>query len=191
VAAHLEIAPTGRSKCRGCGRAIGMGERRIGDAFASPFADGVETTHWYHARCAAYKRPEVLLEAFAGTGPPADAAADAALAASARLGTAHRRLPRIDGAERAPTGRATCRLCKQKIDAKSWRIRLVIFDVGRFEPSGTVHAGCAAGYFGCSDLAELMARARHFAPSLGDGDAGELAAALAAGAPPAPPASRA
>jgi len=180
----MEIAPTGRSKCRGCGLAIGKGERRIGDAFSNPFADGAETTHWYHPRCAAYKRPEVLLEAFAAAGPPADADADAALAASARLGVAQRRLPRIDGAERAPSGRATCRACKQKIDAKTWRIRLVIFDEGRFEPSGTLHAGCAAGYFECQDRGELLARARHFAPALGDGDEAELAAALAASTPP-------
>jgi len=40
------------------------------------------------------------------------------------------------------------------------------------------------GYFECQDRGELLARARHFAPELGDGDEAELAAALAASTPP-------
>ena len=61
----FEPAASGRSKCRGCGRAIGRGELRFGERLANPFAEGAEMTLWFHPLCAAYKRPESMLEAIA------------------------------------------------------------------------------------------------------------------------------
>ncbi len=52
----FEPAPTGRAKCRGCGRPIEKGEARFGERIPNPFAEG-ETTLWFHPLCAAYKRP--------------------------------------------------------------------------------------------------------------------------------------
>ena len=95
----FEHASSGRSKCRGCGQPIARGELRFGERLPNPFADG-EMTHWFHPTCAAYKRPEPLLEGLKETQQSVPARE--ALESAARRSLAQRRLPRIDGAERAP-----------------------------------------------------------------------------------------
>ena len=97
-------APTGRSKCRGCGEPIAKGEVRFGESLPNPYAEG-EMTHWFHPLCAAYKRPDALLEALAGE---ADVAERGQLERAARQGMDHHRVARIDGAERASSGQARC-----------------------------------------------------------------------------------
>lgn len=166
----IEPAKTGRAKCRGCDRTIGKGELRFGERVPNVFGDG-ETTLWFHLRCGAFKRPEPFLEALSGSddGNDMDDAED--LAASAREGILHRRLPRLNGAERAPTGRARCRCCRQPIPRGAWRFPLVYFEEYRFEPSGFIHAGCASEYFGTTDLLD---RARYFSPALSEDDLREL-----------------
>ena len=68
----IEPATSGRAKCRGCGRPIDKGELRLGERLPNPYAEG-EMTLWFHPTCAAYKRPEALLEALAATGVAVDA----------------------------------------------------------------------------------------------------------------------
>jgi hypothetical protein len=156
----IEAAPTGRAKCRGCGGKIAALELRFGERLPNPFADG-ETTHWFHLDCAAFKRPEAFLEALAARQEPLDGSDR--LKSEATLGLAHRRLPRIDGAERAPSGRAACRSCREPIPKNAWRIRLVFHEDGRFVPAGYVHARCARAYFETTDV---LARVQRFAPDL-------------------------
>src|SRR4030042_208734 len=67
----IEAAATGRAKCRGCGGKIAALELRFGERLPNPFADG-EMTHWFHLDCAAFKRPEPLLEALAERKEPLD-----------------------------------------------------------------------------------------------------------------------
>jgi len=180
----FEPAPTGRAKCRGCGRAIAKGELRFGERLPNPFAEG-EMTLWFHPLCAAYKRPEAVLQALA-EAPPAGTDV-AALERAAGGSSAHRRLPRIDGAERAPSSQAKCRSCKQRIERGSWRIRLVFFEEGRFMHSGFVHLDCRKDYFEGNDvLAPLL----HFSPDLGDDDRAELEAVTRGTVSGPPPASR-
>ena len=168
----IEPAPTGRAKCRGCGRAIAAGELRFGERMPNPFADG-ETTLWFHPECAAMKRPEPFLEAVAALGEPLPDAER--LRAEAEAGLAHRRLPRVDGAERAPTGRAQCRSCREPIEKGAWRLPLVFFEDGRFSPGGFVHARCARAYF---ETADVLARVRRFRPELGESDLAAIRAEL-------------
>jgi hypothetical protein len=169
----IETATSGRAKCRGCDLKIAKGELRFGERLPNMFGDG-EMTLWFHPACAAYKRPEPFLEALSAGG--GDALRDLApLEAAAKLGIEHRRLPRVSGAERAPTGRARCRHCRETIDKGTWRIPLVYFEEARFEPSGFVHAACASAYFGTT---RLIDRATHFNAALGDDDVAELEAAL-------------
>lgn len=161
--AHLmESAKTARAKCRGCNGRIEKGDIRFGERVPNVFGDG-ETTLWFHLRCAAYKRPEPFLETLPGHENEIDDAE--ALAEAARAGIAHRRLPRLNGAERAPTGRARCRCCRQTIERGSWRLALVYFEEYRFEPSGFIHAGCASEYFGTADVID---RIRYFCPDLNE-----------------------
>ena len=76
---------------------------------------------------------------------------------------------------RATSGRATCRSCRETIDKGSWRIPLVYWEEGRFEPSGFVHAGCVAEYFGTTDI---LPRVRRFAPTLEEADLRDLEAEI-------------
>lgn len=163
----IEPATSGRAKCRGCGVAIDQGELRFGERYPNPYGDG-EATLWFHPVCAAYKRPEPLLEAL--TENPEEAQHDSLLQI-ASLGVRHRRLPRIDGAHRAPTGRARCRCCREMIPKDAWRIGLVFFEQARFEPAGFVHASCANDYFETTDILD---RLLHFSPDLTPDDLNEL-----------------
>jgi hypothetical protein len=166
----LERASSGRAKCRACTGKIAAGDLRFGERLPNPFADdGGEMTHWYHPACAAFRRPEAWLEL--------DAAALALienrdqLTDEARLGIAHRRLPRVATAEHAPTGRATCRACRELIEKGAWRIGLDFYQDGRFSPGGFVHARCATTYF---ETADILVRLRHFSPALTETDLQDL-----------------
>lgn len=170
----IEHASSGRAKCRACGGKIAAAELRFGERLPNPFADdGGEMTHWYHLTCAAYRRPEALMEVLqAADAPAAGEIADRdRLLDAARLGVAHRRVPRVNVAERAPTGRAACRACKTPIEKGAWRISIVFYEEGRFAPGGFVHATCAASYFETTDI---LPRLTHFTPSLSEADAAEL-----------------
>jgi len=173
----IEPAVTARARCRGCGKPIAAGELRFGERLPNPFADG-ETTHWFHLECAAFKRPEPFLEALTARTEPLDGAER--LEAEARGGLAHRRLPRIDGAERSPSGRAQCRSCREVIEKGEWRIPVVFYEEGRFSPAGFVHPRCSRAYF---ETADVLARIRRFAPNLTDEDLEELQAELDRPAP--------
>ncbi len=168
----IEPASSSRAKCRGCDQKIAKGELRFGERQPNAFGEG-EMTLWFHLDCAAYKRPEPFLEALENEKAVEDRER---LAAVAEFGIAHRRVPRINGAERAPSGRARCRSCKQLIERGAWRIALVYFEEFRFEPSGFVHATCAREYFETTDLIE---RIKHFSPNLNASDLDDLKLALA------------
>ena len=170
----FEPAASGRSKCRGCGQALPKGELRFGEKLANPFAEG-EMTHWFHPACAAYKRPEALLEGLQAAILEIPDRAELERRANASL--AQRRLPRIDGAERSPSGQARCRQCKEPIEKGAWRIRLVFHEEGTFSPGGFVHLACRKDYFEASDIAEQLL---HFSPALSAEDRAELEAALRA-----------
>ena len=123
--------------------------------------------------CAAYKRPESLLEAL---GQARESVPDPeALERAARANSAQRRLPRINGAERAPTGQAKCRSCHEPITRGTWRIRLVFYEEGRFNPSGFVHLTCSPNYF---ETRDILAPLLHFSPDLSDEDRAELVSAV-------------
>jgi hypothetical protein len=171
--AHLfEPASSGRSKCRGCARPIQRGELRFGERVPNPFGGG-EATLWFHPLCAAYKRPQALLEALVGT---TDGVPDReGLERAARGSAAHERLQRIDGAERSPTGQAKCRSCHEPIVKGSWRIRVVFYEEGRFAPGGYVHLGCREAYFETGGILDPVLQ---FSPDLSDADREALGRAL-------------
>jgi len=126
-------------------------------------------TLWFHPACAAFKRPEPLLQALAET--PEKLPEREALESAARSSLAHRRVPRIDGAERSPSGQARCRSCREAIARGSWRIRLVFFEGGRFSPGGYVHLTCRKAYFETSEVLEPIL---HFSPNLSDEERQDL-----------------
>src|SRR6267154_1164298 len=166
---HLfEQAASGRSKCRACAQGIQRGELRFGERLPNPFADG-EMTVWFHPTCAAYKRAESLLQALVET--PASVPDREILERIARASLAHRRLPRIDGAERSPGAQANC------------RSRLVFYEEGRFAPGEFVHLDCRKTYFETDDVLD---RVLHFSRDLSADEREELRRACGDG-PTGPP----
>ena len=170
----IEAASSGRAKCRACGGKIASGELRFGERLPNPFADeGGERTQWFHPVCAAYRRPEAFLETVNAPDAaiPESIGELAHLKQEAVLGVAHHRVPRVNAAERASTGRATCRHCKTPIAKDTWRISLLYYEDGRFAPSGFVHLACARPYF---ETDAILPRLRHFSPALADSDFREI-----------------
>jgi len=172
VSHTFEPAASGRAKCRGCGRAIARGEMRFGERLPNPFAEG-EMTVWFHPLCAAYKRPEPVLQTLGETS--VDVPDGEVLERAARSSLAQRRLPRIDGAEKAPGAQARCRHCHEPIARGTWRIRLVFYQDGRFAPGGFVHLDCRKPYFETDDV---LAHVLHFSPGLSADERAELTRAL-------------
>src|ERR1043165_4633692 len=101
------------------------GRAALGERLPNPFGSG-EMTLWFHPACAAYKRPEPFLPVIRETSE--DFPDRRQLEETAERCLAHHRLPRIDGAERAPTGQAKCRHCREPIERGAWRIRLVFYE---------------------------------------------------------------
>lgn len=168
----FELAPSGRSKCRGCSRAIERGSLRFGETLPNPFADG-EMTLWFHPRCAAYKRPEPFLEALSQTTE--SIAERESLERAAQTSLQYRRLPRINGAETSPSSQAKCRHCREPIEKGVWRIRLVFFEEGMFTAGGFIHIQCRSEYFETNDL---MDRVLQFSSDLSESQLEELRSAL-------------
>jgi hypothetical protein len=145
---------------------------RFGECLPNLFGEG-EMTLWFHPLCAAYKRPQPLLETLPGTDEALPEREKLERAAQASV--THRRIPRIDGAERAPSGQATCRSCRELIAKGTWRIRTAFYEEGRFSPGGYVHLACRKAYFETDDVLDAVL---HFSPALSDEDRQELARAF-------------
>jgi len=156
----IEPAPSGRSKCRGCAQTIPREALRFGERLPNPFGGG-EMTLWFHPVCAAYKRPEPFLETLVATSEKLPDRLQ--LEETARRSLAHRRLPRIDGAERAPSGKAKCRHCHEPIERGNWRIRLVFYEEGLFTAGGFIHLNCRDAYFETDNVRDQVL---HFSPDL-------------------------
>jgi hypothetical protein len=151
---------------------------RFGEAFENPYAEG-EAHSWFHLACAALMAPAKLLAVLAEATdelPERDW-----LTRTAEVGAAHRRLPRLAGAERASSGRAHCRHCHELIGKATFRLRLQTFEDGRAVPLGYIHVACAGAYFGFADILDRIER---LTPAATDADRTELALAL--GTEPAP-----
>lgn len=133
-------------------------------------------TLWFHPLCAAYKRPEPLLEAL---NQSTEGVADQeALRRVVLSSVTHPRIPRIDGAEKAPSGQAKCRSCQEPIARGAWRVRVVFYEEGRFAPGGFVHLGCRNAYFETDAVEEPIL---HFSPTLSEEDRAELVRAFDTG----------
>jgi hypothetical protein len=130
-------------------------------------------TLWFHPLCAAYKRPQPLLEALDQT---AETVADQESVRQAVLSSVtYPHIPRIDGAEKSPSGQAKCRSCHEPIERGSWRIRIVFYEEGRFAPGGYLHLGCRSAYFGTAEVLEPVLR---FSPALNEAERVELSGAF-------------
>lgn len=142
----FENAPSGRSKCRGCGGTIAKDSLRFGERLPNPFGDG-DMTHWHHPYCAAHRRPDSLLKTLTDY-PAADVSQ---LAQIAEYASKHPRLQRMGKLQQASSGQARCRHCNELITQASWRVPLVFFNEDTYATSGFIHLGCVREYTAASD----------------------------------------
>jgi hypothetical protein len=173
VADSIQTAPTGRAKCKGCASAIGKGELRFGETGPNTYGEG-EATSWFHLACGALMRPEKLEPVLASYRD--DLPEREWLNETVRVGMLHPRLPRMLRAERASSGRSTCRSCRELIAKGEWRFVLQIFEDMRPNPIGNIHASCAEAYFGT--MHQVLERAQRLTPALSEADVKELRQAL-------------
>lgn len=146
----IEIAKSGRASCRGCGEKIAKDVHRFGEETPNLFSeDGGVTYRWWHLSCAATKVPNELrgaLGAFAGEVPDREAL-DRAIEEHAH--------PDYPYAERAPNGRAKCRVCKEAIKKDGLRVvfeRAYDAGMGPVKSAGYLHPACAMQYKDAADL---------------------------------------
>lgn len=170
---RIEVAASGRARCRACRGAIAKGDERFAEAAPNPVAEG-ESQHYYHLRCAAERRPKTFSALLASLDPPRGDLAE--LAAAAALAIAHHRLERIGAMERAKSARASCRQCHELIEKDAWRVSLQPIEDGRLGAWGFVHLDCVADYAGVKPSLERLTRYSE----LGAEDKADVAAKLEA-----------
>lgn len=143
--AHLvEVAKTGRATCRGCGEKVAKDVLRFGEEVANVFAEEGGTSYRYwHLACAAKKMANELRDALQTYTEevPDRAALDALIAEHVH--------PEYPYAERAPNGRAKCRVCQEAIKKEQLRVVFErVFDagMGMTRAAGYLHAACAMRY---------------------------------------------
>lgn len=176
---RIELASSGRARCRACRRPIAKGQERFAEAVPNPVAEG-ESQHYYHVACAAERRPQPFAALLATLDPPrTDLAAPAAAAA---LASGHRRLERLGLLERAKSARANCRQCHEAIEKDAWRVALQPIEEGRLAAWGFVHLACAGAYTGIKPGLDRLTRYTELEPS----DHDEIASLLAAMPTPEP-----
>lgn len=160
MAHRIELASSGRAKCRACKRPIEKGALRLGVSVPNAFGTG-DALHWFHLVCGAERRsPEFLLALELPESVQPGSEELEALKARAAVGVLHPRWTRPAHVERASTGRAKCRHCREAIAAGSLRIALEFVEDGMINPSGFLHPTCAPSYLGSTEyLLDRLARA--------------------------------
>ncbi|HEU4577538.1 MAG TPA: hypothetical protein VFS67_04740 [Polyangiaceae bacterium] len=158
---RIEVAATGRARCRACRRVIAKGEERFAEAAPNPVAEG-ETQHYYHVGCAAERRPKAFTALVSALDPPRSELGG--WLAAAQLATTHHRLERLGALERSKSARAACRWCREPIEKGAWRVALQPIEDGRLGAWGFVHLRCAAAYTGVKPSAERLLRYSELTP---------------------------
>jgi hypothetical protein len=179
MAHTIEAAKSGRASCRKCKEKIAKGELRFGLEVPNDFAEGETSYRWFHLACAAKGQPIELALGLAETEVevPERAELEAACAENRKKV----KPSTFPYGERAPSGRAACMECEEKIAKGELRVAVEReVDAGGFgRPSaGYLHPRCAAEYTG-EDAAALLEQLRAHSTQLEDPDFAELERGLA------------
>jgi hypothetical protein len=153
----IEAASTGRAKCRHCSDKIDKGALRFGESVPNAFGEG-DAVHWFHLACAAESRPqkvEPVLKSSELEIPEREG-----LEQVIADGIANPKLLMIKHADWAPTGRATCQHCREKIEKATLRVGIE----REPDPMGMssvsyVHARCIRQHVGSAGLVAKLRRA--------------------------------
>src|SRR4029453_9558900 len=154
MAETIEVAKTGRARCRICRQPIEKGALRFGEEQPSAFADSLQWV-WHHLTCAAKKKPAPRRGALAAYGGevPDRAALEEILADADKTATV------FPYAERASTGRSTCLQCKQPIEKGTLRVAIQReIELGGMPRAGAgyLHPKCAVEHLADTDLVAAL-----------------------------------
>jgi hypothetical protein len=150
----IEVAKTGRSKCRSCRQAIAKDDLRFGEEVPNQFGDG-PSTQWYHLVCAAKKRTNELKEAMAAYSGEIPNRAEVEEA----MKTPDPGQKTFPFAEWAPTGRSKCLACSEPIEKDTLRVAVEReVEVGGMARAGAgyLHPECAGEFVGDEELAAKL-----------------------------------
>jgi Poly(ADP-ribose) polymerase and DNA-Ligase Zn-finger region len=151
----IEVAKSGRARCRGCRQVIAKGELRYGEEVPNQFGDGGMAMQWLHLMCAAKKHPREMKETLAAFSGEIANRAEVEAALQAALSD-QKTFPY---AEWAPTGRSRCLQCREPIDKDTLRIaverEVEMGGVAR-AGAGYLHSQCAAEFVKDEQLADQL-----------------------------------
>jgi poly [ADP-ribose] polymerase len=173
MAETIEVAKTGRARCRVCRQPIEKGALRFGEEQPSAFAEGMQWV-WHHLTCAAKKRPQQVkaaLASFEGEVPDR-AGLEALMAEADQTATV------FPYAEHASTGRSKCLHCKEPIEKGTLRVateREVEMGGMARAGAGYLHPRCAGEYL---EQEDLLGALRQNSRGLSDADVAELGSQL-------------
>lgn len=148
MASHIEEAKSGRASCRTCKKTIGKGELRLGVEAANSFGD-TPSMQWHHLLCAAHKLPKELEEALIAYPGDVPNRGELAQAITDAIAKGHAKPAALPAADRAPTGRARCLLCREPIEKDALRVGVEReLEVGAAMQSGAgyLHPACVGAY---------------------------------------------
>ena len=171
----IEVAKTGRARCRTCRQTIDKGALRFGEEQPSPFSDDMQMA-WHHLACAARKKPAQVREALSQFPGQVDGRDEI----EKLLADADETVVAFPHVERAPTGRSSCLQCREPIEKAALRVAVQrevdVAGMARMG-AGYLHPGCAPEFTGTDGLLALLLKNSR---KLGDADRDELARALSA-----------
>jgi len=174
----IEIAKSGRATCRGCRQKIEKNVVRFGEEVPNMFSEeGGTTFRWWHLECAATKGKlanEVrdALKSWTGEVPDRD---------NLEKTIAENLHADYPYAERAPNGRAHCRVCDETIAKGDLRVafeRVVETGMGLQRGAGYLHSTCTLGYEDAAKMGKdaLQKALREHSTKLSAADKDTLAA---------------
>lgn len=149
MAHTIEEAKSGRAGCRTCRKPIAKGELRFGEETENAFGDAGEMTYrWHHLNCAAESQTDKLRETLPGfealVSPERKAELEKIMAEADA-----KKPPPYPHADKAPTGRASCQGCHEKIAKGELRVafeREIERGMAMQKGAGYLHPKCAAAY---------------------------------------------
>ena len=152
----IEPATTGRAKCRRCGGKIEKGVLRFGESVPNVFGEG-DATHWFHVACAAESRPQKLEPVLRSTA--VELPERTVIERAIEDGIKNPQLLMIKHADRAPTGRATCQHCREKIEKGTLRVAIEReTEAAAMSAVSFVHARCIREHVGSTGLVDKLRR---------------------------------